>query len=82
MLGIPLVEKLGRRGLMMFGCTGMCFCYIFITVLIRYNELPGYSHAHEVASASVFFFFLYYVFFGIGMQGVTWRSFTLQLKQF
>lgn len=74
MLGIPLVEKIGRRGLMMLGCTGMCFCYVFITVLIRYNELSGYPHAHEVASASVAFFFLYYVFFGIGLQGVTWRT--------
>lgn len=74
MIGIPNVERWGRRKLMIFGAAGQCFCYILITALIRYNELPGYPHAHEVASASVAFFFLYYVFFGIGMQGVPWRT--------
>ncbi|KAJ5273083.1 hypothetical protein N7478_008208 [Penicillium angulare] len=72
LIGIPNVERWGRRMLMMFGAAGMCFCYIFITALIRYNEMPGYSHREEVASASVAFFFLYYIFFGIGMQGVPW----------
>ncbi|CRL21187.1 Sugar/inositol transporter [Penicillium camemberti] len=72
MIGIPNVERWGRRMLMIFGATGMCFCYVFITALIRYNEMPEYPHRHEVASASVAFFFLYYVFFGIGMQGVPW----------
>lgn len=43
-----------------------------ITILIYLNEKPSFPHSHEVASASVAFFFLYYVFFGIGMQGVPW----------
>ncbi|CAK7211690.1 hypothetical protein SCUCBS95973_001201 [Sporothrix curviconia] len=72
LIGIFRVEQWGRRKLMMFGCGGCCFCYVFITALIRYNELAGYPHQFQVASASVAFFFLYYVFFGIGMQGVTW----------
>ncbi|KAJ5921051.1 general substrate transporter [Penicillium verhagenii] len=72
LVGIPSVERWGRRRLMMFGCAGMCFCYVFITALIRYSEMVGYSHREQVASASVAFFFLYYVFFGIGMQGVPW----------
>lgn len=77
MIGIPNVERWGRRMLMMFGAAGMCFCYVFITALIRYNEMPEYLHRYEVASASVAFFFLYYVFFGIGMQGVPWCKFKL-----
>jgi hypothetical protein len=77
MIGIPNVERWGRRMLLMFGAAGMCFCYIFITALIRYNEMPGYAYREEVASASVAFFFLYYVFFGIGMQGVPWCKFHL-----
>ena len=32
----------------------------------------GYPHQEEVAKASIAFFFLYYVFFGIGWQGVPW----------
>ena len=38
----------------------------------RYSEKPGYGAQKEVASASIAFFFLYYIFFGIGMQGVPW----------
>lgn len=72
LIGIPNVEKWGRRNLMMYAAAGQAFCYVFITVLIRYAEMPGYMHQKEVASASVAFFFLYYVFFGIGWQGVPW----------
>jgi sugar porter (SP) family MFS transporter len=72
LIGIPNVEKWGRRNLMMYAAAGQSFCYIFITALIRYAEMPGYAHQKEVASASVAFFFLYYVFFGIGWQGVPW----------
>ncbi|RMZ90064.1 hypothetical protein DV736_g2701, partial [Chaetothyriales sp. CBS 134916] len=72
LIGIPNVEKWGRRNMLIFASAGQSACYLIITVLIRYNEKPGYAHAHEVASASVAFFFLYYVFFGIGMQGVPW----------
>jgi len=72
LIGIPNVERWGRRNMMIFAASGQCFCYLIITILLRFNEKPGYPHAHEVASASVGFFFLYYVFFGIGMQGVPW----------
>ena len=76
LIGIFYVEQWGRRKLMMYGCAGMCFCYVFTTSLVRFNELDGYAHQKQVASASVAFFFLYYVFFGIGMQGVTWRKYS------
>ena len=72
LIGIPNVERWGRRNMLIFASAGQSFCYLVITVLIRYNEKPGFASAHEVASASVAFFFLYYVFFGIGMQGVPW----------
>ncbi|KAL2870461.1 sugar porter family MFS transporter [Aspergillus lucknowensis] len=71
-LGIRQVDRWGRRNTMIFSAAGQCFCYIIITALIRYNELPGYPNAKQVASASVAFFFLYYVFFGIGTQGIPW----------
>ncbi|KAL3479971.1 general substrate transporter [Aspergillus californicus] len=72
LVGIRQVDKWGRRNVMIFGVAGQCFCYVLITALIRYNEMPGYPNAQQVASASVAFFFLYYLFFGIGMQGVPW----------
>jgi hypothetical protein len=51
----------------MFGAIGQCFYYIFITALIRYNKMLEYPYRYKVASAAVAFFFLYYVFFRIGM---------------
>ena len=72
LIAIPNVERWGRRKMLMFAAAGQCFCYLIITVLLRYNELPGYGGAKQVASASIAFFFLYYIFFGIGMQGVPW----------
>ncbi len=72
MIGIPNVERWGRRKMIMYAAAGQCFCYLIITVLIRYSEKNGYSGQGQVASASVAFFFLYYVFFGIGFQGVPW----------
>ena len=72
MIGIPNVERWGRRKMIMYAAAGQCFCYLIITVMIRYSIKHGYSGKDQVASASVAFFFLYYVFFGIGFQGVPW----------
>lgn len=71
-IGIPNVERWGRRKMLMYAAAGQCFCYLIITVMIHYTEKPGYPHGTETAKASVAFFFLYYVFFGIGFQGVPW----------
>ena len=75
-IGIPNVERWGRRKMIMYAAAGQCFCYMMITILIRYSELyqggETDDKATAIASASVAFFFLYYVFFGIGFQGVPW----------
>lgn len=57
---------------MMYAAAGQSFCYLMITVLLRYTEVTSYSEEMRTkfASASIAFFFLYYVFFGIGWQGV------------
>ncbi|KAI9710446.1 MAG: hypothetical protein M1812_007414 [Candelaria pacifica] len=84
LIGIPNVERWGRRKLMMYAAAGQAFCYLIITICIRYNEKAGYGGTvklpgldvtqkqKEIATASIAFFFLYYVFFGIGWQGVPW----------
>lgn len=72
LIGIPNVERWGRRKMIMYAATGQCFCYLLITILLRFSEKEGYPHQEQVAAASVAFFFLYYVFFGIGFQGVPW----------
>lgn len=68
----PPVTDIDDRKMLMYAAAGQSFCYLIITICIRYSELPGYAHQKEIASASVAFFFLYYIFFGIGMQGVPW----------
>lgn len=67
---VLLVEKWGRRGLMMLSTAGQFFAFLIITVLLRYSENEG--NGKTIASASVAFFFLYYIAFGVGMLGVPW----------
>ncbi|KAF9888167.1 hypothetical protein FE257_009162 [Aspergillus nanangensis] len=67
---IPLIERWGRRGLMLFSTAGQCFCFLIITVLLRYAG-PGVEGT-KFAMASIAFFFLYYPAFGVGMLGIPW----------
>jgi hypothetical protein len=62
--------------MMMYAAAGQFFCYTIITICIRYNELDSLAEEtrRQWAKASIAFFFLYYVFFGIGWQGVPWVS--------
>ena len=69
-MSVPLVEKAGRRGLMMASTFGQFLSFLIITILLRYaSTLPTGS---SVASASIAFFFLFYISFGLGMLGVPW----------
>ncbi|KAK3393910.1 general substrate transporter [Podospora didyma] len=74
LIGIPNVEKWGRRRMMMYCAFGQGICYMAITICIRYNKADflGPALQRQFAEASIAFFFLYYVFFGIGWQGVPW----------
>ncbi|GKT45915.1 sugar transporter STL1 [Colletotrichum spaethianum] len=74
LIGIPNVERWGRRKMMMYAAFGQFVCYAVITICIRYNEMAGLAPETQAqwAKASIAFFFLYYVFFGIGWQGVPW----------
>lgn len=74
LIGIPNVERWGRRKMMMYAAAGQFFCYVIITICIRYNEdlSIAYETRRSWAKGSIAFFFLYYVFFGIGWQGVPW----------
>ncbi|KAI1633668.1 general substrate transporter [Biscogniauxia mediterranea] len=74
LIGIPNVERWGRRKMMMYSAFGQFVCYAVITICIRYNEDPSLGEVVNTqwAKASIAFFFMYYVFFGIGWQGVPW----------
>lgn len=68
-LSIPLVEKWGRRGLMLLSTAGQGLTFLVITILLRYGSPPDGSR--KAAEASIVFF-LYHIAFGIGMLGVPW----------
>ncbi|KAL9053292.1 MAG: hypothetical protein Q9162_004843 [Coniocarpon cinnabarinum] len=70
-LGIPVVESMGRRFLMLFSSFGQFVCYAIITGLLSQVVL-GDPSTTKYGEASIAFFFLYYVFFGFGWQGIPW----------
>ncbi|KAI0406778.1 sugar transporter [Xylaria palmicola] len=71
-IAAPMVERFGRRVMMMVSTLIQLVCFILITVLLYYVEKPGYASQNEVAKASVVWFFVYYIGFGLGMLGIPW----------
>ncbi|KAI1499280.1 general substrate transporter [Biscogniauxia marginata] len=72
LVAAPLVERYGRRIMMMVSTGVQFFCFLLLTVLLYYTEKPGYAFQVEVAKASVVWFFIYYMGFGLGMLGIPW----------
>ncbi|KAJ7074756.1 general substrate transporter [Mycena amicta] len=64
--GIALIERAGRRKLMIWGATGQTLCYAAISYCLAHAEDKQYGYG------ATFFFFVYYLFFGICWQGVPW----------
>ena len=55
-LAVLLVERMGRRGLMILSTFGQFLCFLIITILLAYSEKS--ANGKKYASASVAFFFL------------------------
>ncbi|RKK76401.1 hypothetical protein BFJ69_g7051 [Fusarium oxysporum] len=68
-IAILLVERWGRRGLMLLSTSGQLLSFLVITILLRYAV--G-DMKEPLGSASVAFFFFYFISFGVGMLGVPW----------
>ncbi|KAK3938697.1 general substrate transporter [Diplogelasinospora grovesii] len=68
----PLVERYGRRTMMLVSTAIQLFCFLLLTILLYFAQKPDYPYQHQVASASVVFFWLYYMGFGLGMLGIPW----------
>ncbi|KAJ7773662.1 general substrate transporter [Mycena maculata] len=68
--GIVLIERAGRRKLMMWGAAGQCMCYMFISAFLSQADDP--VHGARYGAGATVFFFAYYLFFGICWQGVPW----------
>ncbi|KAG7055929.1 sugar transporter [Colletotrichum scovillei] len=68
-VSVTLVERWGRRGLMLLSTAGQGLAFLVITILLRYGGPGGNRRASE---GSIVFFFLYFMAFGLGMLGVPW----------
>jgi Sugar (and other) transporter len=67
--GLLLIEKAGRRKMMMWGAAGQCVCYILISVLLsKADGLVNSDEGTRYGAAATAFFFLYYLFFGVCWQ--------------
>ncbi|OJJ61781.1 hypothetical protein ASPSYDRAFT_75794 [Aspergillus sydowii CBS 593.65] len=71
-LAAVLVERMGRRGLMLLSTFGQFICFLVITILLSFAESSSTGNGQAFGSASVAFIFLFHASFGIGMLGVPW----------
>ncbi|KAJ5397008.1 hypothetical protein N7509_005121 [Penicillium cosmopolitanum] len=69
-LAVLLVERMGRRGLMLLSTFGQFVCFLVITILLRFADV--YPDNDSYGSAAVAFIFLFHASFGVGMLGVPW----------
>lgn len=69
-LAVTLVERWGRRGLMLFSTFGQFLSFLIITILLSFAQSDPDSKKY--GSASIAFFFLFHIAFGMGMLGVPW----------
>ncbi|QMW35812.1 hypothetical protein G4B84_011341 [Aspergillus flavus NRRL3357] len=77
---VGLIERMGRRGLMMLFTAGQFFAFLNITILLRYAEAnAGTVEGQRFGFASIVFFSLFYIFFGLGMLKIPWLSYRAQL---
>ncbi|KAH6898089.1 general substrate transporter [Thelonectria olida] len=69
-VAVTLVEKWGRRGLMLISTFGQFLTFLIITILLRFAE--NSENGDSYGTASIAFFFLYFISFAMGMLGVPW----------
>lgn len=66
---VLLIERWGRRGLMLLSSAGQGFALLMVTILLARNAITG---VEALATASIPFFFVFYIAFGLGMLGIPW----------
>ena len=68
---IFLIERWGRRGLMLLSTGGQGLAFLVITILLARDAATSNSN-DRFATAAIPFFFIYYIAFGLGMLGIPW----------
>ncbi|KAK4543100.1 hypothetical protein LTR36_005877 [Oleoguttula mirabilis] len=68
----PLFERFGGRNMMMVSTFIQLCRFIVTSMLLDYAQKPGYAGQQEVTEATISWFFIYYIGFGLGMLGIPW----------
>ncbi|KAJ0305714.1 hypothetical protein Brms1b_010695 [Colletotrichum noveboracense] len=63
------LDRMGRRKTMISGCCGLSICMLLVAALLSQAERPN---GHVFATASIAFFFLYMLIFGMSVNCVPW----------
>lgn len=66
------LDRMGRRKTMMWGSAGLGLCMMFISVMLSQTDGGATTRGTNFASASVAFFFLYMLIFGMSLNSVPW----------
>jgi MFS family permease len=67
-----LLDRMGRRGPMIYGATGLAVCMMLAAVLLSFQGNENADLAQATASASIAFFFAYMVIFAATIAVVPW----------
>ncbi|KAF4945911.1 hypothetical protein FSARC_14319 [Fusarium sarcochroum] len=63
-----LIDRVGRRRLMMFGATGSSFCFAMVAVGLRYGGPDSSNKGMSILAVT--FIFMYYVFYGLSLLSI------------
>ena len=71
MLAYFVIERYGRRNVMMTSAAACCTCWVIITIVLALTESDP-SHSFQYGAVAVTFFFVFFASFGMGVLGVPW----------
>ncbi|KAK0103750.1 hypothetical protein ONS95_005756 [Cadophora gregata] len=66
-----VIERYGRRNVMMTSAAACCTCWVIITIVLALTESDP-SHSFQYGAVAVTFFFVFFASFGMGVLGVPW----------
>jgi len=69
-----VIERFGRRRVMMASATACSICWIVIAIAqgLSQSSNPKYANSKALGSLAVAFFFIFFASFGMGVLGVPW----------
>ncbi|KAE8443908.1 hypothetical protein EG329_001218 [Mollisiaceae sp. DMI_Dod_QoI] len=66
-----VIERFGRRKVMMSSAAACCTCWVIITIVLALTESDP-ANSYNYGAVAVTFFFVFFASFGMGVLGVPW----------